>query len=240
MMNTKSILTYSLGSLLSLALAGGLWFLGSRLIGDVPEAPVAAEDIIVDCVSEVPSEPEEPDTPVPVEPEYNVSLAIKGPDFNVRYRNYEVRPEAAFEGCDAPCFEYLVYDDQNNLVKTETRNVFALNATNSGKYYLVARETTTGKESDALAVTGCTIRKMSKARLEQICNSGDYSTITKGEAYDFADDYTMTFNPAGVYASSIADICTKISLDIWKSVKVSNIVYDNLGRIKQIKFDVVK
>ena len=179
-MNTKSILTYSLGSLLSLALAGGLWFLGSRLIGGVPEAPVVEdkEDIAVNgpdtgTQTDTLTPPEGPGSQDEHEPDHKVSLAIKGPDFNVRYRNYEVRPEAALEGCDAPRFKYLVYDDQNKLVKTEFRRVFALDATNSGKYYLVARETTTGKESDALAVTGCTIRKMSKARLEQICNSGD-------------------------------------------------------------------
>lgn len=233
-MNTKSILTYSLGSLVSLALAGGLWFFGSELIGEVPEAPVAAKGpgVPVDSLTPPPVMPEEP--------EYNVCLTIQGPDFNVKYRNYEVRPKATLEGCDTASFEYLVFDDQNNYLKTETKKVFALDATASGKYYLLARETTTGKESDVLEITGCTVRKMSKSRLEQICNSGDYSNLTREEAYDFAENYTMTFNPSTNSASSISDICTKISLGLWKSVKVNDIVYDNKGRIKQIKFNVTK
>lgn len=237
-MNTKSILTYSLGSLVSLALAGGLWFFGSELIGDVPKNPVQDEEMIADNGSEGTVYDENGDS-ISVEPEYNVCLNINGPAFNVRYRNYEVRPSASLEGCDTARFQYLVFDDQNNYLKTETKKVFALDATASGKYYLLARETTTGKESDKLEITGCTVRKMSKSRLEQICNSGNYRTQTNEEAYDYNPNLILKFEPSSEFAYSISEVCSAIDMGIWQEVKVRDIKYDNLGRIKEVKFNVV-
>lgn len=247
-MKKKSIAIYSFGILLSLSLAGGIWFFGSKLIPETPKIESVAEvnDEVIPLsgdgsqdppISDDVNDSTNVDQPKPV---YTVNLKIiDGPQFSDLYRNYGVTAKASYEGCEAPSFEYLIYDNQNNLIKTETRSRFALNATESGRYYLVARETTTGEESDPVEITGCKVRKMTKERVEQICNSGNYSTQAKEEAYAYNPDLVLKFNSSSENAYSISEICNTIDMGIWQKVTVSDIKYDNLGRIKEIKFNVV-
>lgn len=178
----------------------------------------------------------------PVHDAVPVILKIDGPSFMVRERAYSVTVHTEVPSGTGSALKYNLYDDSRNLVKSVNTDRFAVPQSESGIYYVTVTDTSTGKSSVESEIKGCVVRRMSKARLEQICNSGDYTTMRNAEAYELSPDIKLEFvgDTGGQGAVSIDDICTRISLGIWSSVSVAEIEYDDLNLVKFVKFQVSK
>lgn len=169
-----------------------------------------------------------------------VITEVEGPEFHVRKRTYSVRVHTETKSGETANLEYTLYDDTGTVVSSGASPDFTVPQSESGVYYVRVTDKTTGETSSPFEIKGCRIRKMSAKRLEQICNSGDYTTMRNVEAYELAPDLTLHFTGIAddQEASSIDDICTRISLGIWKSVAVLDVQYDELNLVESVKFQV--
>lgn len=193
--------------------------------------------------------PESPSgtVPEPNAPEHRLSgnttpviTEVEGPEFHVRKRTYSVRVHTETKSGETANVEYTLYDDTGTVVSSGASPDFTVPQSESGVYYVRVTDKATGETSSPFEIKGCRIRKMSAKRLEQICNSGDYTTMRNVEAYELAPDLTLHFTGIAddQEASSIDDICTRISLGIWKSVAVLDVQYDELNLVESVKFQV--
>lgn len=168
---------------------------------------------------------------------------VDGPVFMVKTRNYSVKVHVKGEtepGDGSVIYE--LYDDGRKLISSGNSSTLIVPQSQSGKYFVVVKDSKTGDSCEPYEIKGCNIQKMSKSRLEQICNSGDYTTMRNIEAYEISSSLKLSF--VGVsdddMASSIDDICTRISLGIWSSVSIVEIRYDDLNLVEFVKFRVNK
>ena len=166
--------------------------------------------------------------------------SVDGPVFSVRDRHYSVTVHAAAGPDRTGDLEYVLQDDSGEVLSSGTSPVISVPQSESGVYYVYVRDAGTGEEGDPYEIKGCRVRKMEKSRLEQICNSGDYTTMRNAEAYELSPSLTLAFEgiPEDSKAASIDDICTRISLGIWSSVAVLEIRYDELNLVEYVKFQV--
>lgn len=175
----------------------------------------------------------------PVAEQSGLALSlVSGPRFDNIKRVYSI--EVRVENYDGAALKYEVFDYNGNLIKTEPSTKMTLDQSDSGVYYIRAINENSGQSSDPLTVTGCEPKKMSPERLLEICSSGDYTTMKNSEAYQFNPELELAFNGVeqDIWAHSISEICTRISLEIWKSVSISSIEYDDNYRISRVEFDV--
>ena len=163
---------------------------------------------------------------------------ISGPTFNNIKRVYNI--EVLVENAEGAAFKYEVCDHNGNPVKTESNSKMTLDQSEYGVYYVRAINENSGQSTDLLLVSGCEPKKMSPERLLEICSSGDYTTMENSEAYQFNPELELAFNGVDqdIWAHSISEICTRISLEIWSSVSISRIEYDDNYRISRVEFDV--
>lgn len=159
-------------------------------------------------------------------------------------RNYNITVNVKSTLSDSD-FTYEAINDKNDVVNAGKSSRFTVPQSESGVYFVRVIDEKTGESSLPYKVTGCTIQRMSKQRLESICNSGDYTTMRNEEAYQLSPKLTMEFvfvvgEPDSEVATSIDDICTRIQFGLWKSVSIMEIEYDNLYRVKHVKFKVSK
>lgn len=170
-----------------------------------------------------------------------VITGIDGPEFHVIKRTYSVKVHAEILSGGNPSKEYILYDDSGTELKSGTSPNLTLEQCESGIYFVAVRNTVTQDVSDKYEIRGCRIQKMSAKRLEQICNSGDYTTMRNIEAYELSPEIELSFEgiPDDNKAASIDDICTRISFGIWKSVSISEIRYNDLNLVEYVKFRVV-
>lgn len=170
-----------------------------------------------------------------------VITGIDGPEFHVIKRTYSVKVHAEILSGGNPAKEYILYDDSGTELKSGTSPNLTLDQCESGIYFVEVRNTVTQDVSDKYEIRGCRIQKMSAKRLEQICNSGDYTTMRNIEAYELSPEMELSFEgiPDDNKAASIDDICTRISFGIWKSVSISEIRYNDLNLVEYVKFRVV-
>ena len=229
-MNTKSLFVYIGGTLVSLLLCAGLVLVGYLVVdhNKVTETELIAE------VEEV-----EVEEPVVVDPTA-LQLTCSTPEYNYKKRTYTVKLTTI--NTDGASLKYEILNENKELIKKRSTLTITLDPTESGVYY--ARVIAT-KGSDVrtaeVQITECTAHKMTAARLETICNSGNYSTMTTQESYDLVSKPKLTFNglPKAKWARNLSDVCKKISNRTWKSVQVKNVTYDNKYRISAVEFDVV-
>lgn len=177
----------------------------------------------------------------PAESPAPVITEVDGPEFSVRKRTYSVRIHAEVPSEENPSLEYILYDDAGKMLQSGASPALVLAQCESGVYFVAAKDTVTGEVSEKYEIKGCRIRKMSAKRLEQICNSGDYTSMRNVEAYELSPEIELSFEgiPEDSKAASIDDICTRISFGIWKSVSINDIRYDELNLVEYVKFRVV-
>lgn len=236
--------------IVAFVIAYGIGFGAALLIKDylqgqdsVPAGePFPVQETVSERQPVVTEPPVQPDTLNVVVKDSPVIAGVDGPSFIVRDRYYMVTVDLDPSMEDKAGLEFNLYDDGGTLVKTEKTPRFSVPQSESGVYYISVTDTETGMTSDKYEIKGCVVRRMSKARLEQICNSGDYTTMRNVEAYELSPDITFAFTGDGEdkKAVSIDDICTRISLGIWSSVSILDIAYDEMNLVKYVKFQVKK
>lgn len=166
---------------------------------------------------------------------------VDGPDFQVRSRMYVVTVHVKEQAGADKNWIYELHNDENKLISSESSSRLIVPQSQSGIYYVTVKDAETGGKSRPYEITGCIIRKMQKSRLEQICNSGDYTTMRNMEAYELSPSLVLEFTGISDEedkAASIDDICTRISLGIWSSVSIMDIRYDDLNRVSSVEFKV--
>ena len=178
----------------------------------------------------------------PVEQTSTIEIErVEGPSFLVRSRMYSATVYVKGIADDGSEIIYELYNDGNELISNDNSSKLIIPQSLSGVYFVTIRNSDTGERSKPYEITGCVIQRMEKSRLEQICNSGDYTTMRNMEAYELSSSLTLEFSGVSEdedVATSIDDICTRISLGIWSSVSVVDIRYDSLNRIEFVKFKV--
>lgn len=210
---------------------------------DLQQTPDRTSDLIPDEASDTVSL-QSPDRNIaeqkPEEKSVPVITDVDGPEFYVRKRTYSVKVHAEVPAEENAELEYILYDDSGNIAESGPSPDFTIPQSASGVYFVRVRNAGTGEVSEPYEIKGCRIQKMSAKRLEQICNSGDYTTMRNVEAYELSPDINLLFDgiPDDQKASSIDDICTRISLGIWKGVTVLEIKYDELNLVESVKFRV--
>lgn len=186
-----------------------------------------------------------PDTVIntAIDPVKTASIEIEkvdGPYFMVQGRTYSATVHVKDSQTENNNLIYEVYDDNNTLISSTDTDKLVIPQSQSGIFHIVVRNTKTEEYSEPYEVKGCKIHRMSKNRLEQICNSGDYTTMRNTEAYELSPSLKLSF--VGVsqedQVASIDDICTRITLGIWSSVSIVEIRYDNLNLVEFVKFKV--
>lgn len=167
-----------------------------------------------------------------------IITSVDGPEFSVKDRYYIVTVHAA--ASNASTVEYILENENGIIISSGESAQIKVPQSQSGIYYVSAMDTKTGAKGDSKEIKGCIIRKMSKSRLEQICNSGDYTMMRNAEAYELSPSIKLSFIgiPEDQEAASIDDICTRISLGIWSSVSIVEILYDDLNLVQSVKFQV--
>ena len=160
--------------------------------------------------------------------------------FNERTRFYKITIDTTqvSSACSAI---YTLYDEKKKSISSSDTGAFSnVPQTEKGVYYVSVKDKKTGIESELKQISGCVIKKISPKRIEDICNSGDYGTMTRAESYSISP--SLTFNctgNVGVTPTNIADICTKISLGVWTKVKIDSMHYDQLYRVDSINLTVL-
>lgn len=244
-MNIKSLSVYIVGGLLTVLLIWGLLKVGDM----VTSLEDSYDEVLVENIESSDSQTEsEQDSELAddnnlqediTEVEQALQLTCSTPAFDVKNRTYTVKLTAT--NVTGASLKYEILNENHGLVQSTTSTTVTLAPTENGVYYAKVSAT---KGSDVqtaeVRITGCKIKKMSKERLQTICNSGNYSTMTNKEAYDFASNISLSF--IGVeqdyWPNSISEVCTRIYSEIWKSVTVKKVTYDAKHRISAVEFEV--
>lgn len=119
-------------------------------------------------------------------------------------------------------------------------------ATETGVYSLVARNKSTGEQSDEKVVSGfviikANIQKMSVGELQRLVDNKDNSLVGAGANSSISPDVRFSFVnlQSGEKAPQVfTDIFGKIRKEIWVSVTVQSVSYDSQDRISSVTFRI--
>ena len=143
---------------------------------------------------------------------------------------------------------YVIYSDSECLVevaKSLDGKFSEIPSVSSAKYYVRVQNLTTKDLSEIVEVSGFVpitmYEKITKAELEKICNSGDFGTAPAKFNHRIMTGCQIV--PQGMNSeergvSTVADVCQKVMMGVWKSVTVENIEYDSQNRMKKLVLKV--
>lgn len=143
---------------------------------------------------------------------------------------------------------YAVYSEAECLTevaKSLDGKFDEIPAVPSATYHVRVQNLSTKDNSEVVAVSGFVplvmYEKITKAEIERICNSGDFGTAPQKFNHRIANGCQIIpqgINPDERGVSTVADVCGKIQIGMWKSVTAETIEYDAQNRMKKLVLKV--
>lgn len=159
---------------------------------------------------------------------------------------YDLNVEAGVQSGDG--LAYVIYGDEacmSEVGRNSDGRFSGLAPSPSGTYWLRAMNVRTGDFSESVPVNGfrqvVMYEKITAAELEKICNSGNFASAPPKFHHRISPSLVIV--PNGMDAdergvSTIADVCQKMKMDVWHSIKITGMEYDSQNRLCKVVFDV--
>lgn len=227
------------------AFTAGGYFIGEQFLSDIVITKVdgSAEAMPVE---QAPIEEVVVLSPVPVLVPESVSRPVLGKD-----DMYSFDVVATVENGDT--LEYVLFADDKLEKEFSVNNdgkFTGVPPLTSQKYYVCARNASTGDYSDVIIVEGFVkpepklqkYTKITTAELNDIFNiKKSYEAAEKGFSHRLAPGYKIIVN--GINEGEripvkIDEICSKIQFGQWNSVTIGNISYDGQNRLTKLVITV--